>query len=867
MLQKSQTKRLNQIKYLLLIPIIGVFLYAFNTKEIIKPIENKVINLPFVKEGNNVLAKLNKLNTKESIENIRYKLKENGLELEFTNLKYNTNNQIKAIKLSIEDANGNMASAFWEESRNKNGIPNIYIGKRNGSLVISSFIEKKYEDLFQKEKDKIRFINPIQKENVTQVSSGFGMRKHPILKTNKFHNGIDIKAYKDMDVYATAKGKVIKAAYDKLKGNYIQIQHANNYQTNYHHLENIQIEEGAQVRAGEIIGIVGNTGASTGIHLHYEMMRNGKNIDPKMYLNYGEVNKISIQNKTTNTAIDNFNNQFINLDTKIRITDVKRNSDNKITSFTIQTKFKNQEAFKNNFSVKSDKKINQTIRIESINSKSSFKITHNFFGKNISIIIDEKGSVSSIELIKSKPTTTEINTWKKSKKYGIWIDGKRIENNKLNQYLAKDFSSYYVSKLAKNASNYGEYYYQVDLMTNSHYNAYLKKKRNDFSNKNQYKVRKGDTAYSIAQKFNMSVNELYALNSGLNKNLIVGIYLTVENKEAKKIYFSGTKIIITKSTTEAQFKDYISQFKKENIEIKIYDVKRNDKNEIIAIKIEGKSKRTSSTFSYKQSEPISKILIACNKEKDEIYIKNVYSEDRIQTKTKTESSYSHSKTTTKVNIEEEENEEQSEVNIDSFSVIFDKNVTEEKYKKIKKMFKEYGAELSVKEVKRNALGKITTVKIKIQRGDKSAIYIDDVRAHTIVPVEVGVDYKHNNVFIKEHKKKKEKNNTKITISVSETTTDKQIYAYKKIFKDFGVELNFTEVIRDKEGKIKSLKIKSTSNDKKYNSTSFSVSSEKTIVPFKIVYDKNEQKVIFKAGQDKKKNNGTIFKTVSTYFEE
>ena len=72
------------------------------------------------------------------------------------------------------------------------------------------------------------------------------------------------------------------------------------------------------------------------------------------------------------------------------------------------------------------------------------------------------------------PTDVLLTDWKNAKKYGIWIDDKRVPNDRLSNYAAQDFGSYFVSKLAKNTINYGKHYFQIDLMTNLHYEAYLK---------------------------------------------------------------------------------------------------------------------------------------------------------------------------------------------------------------------------------------------------------------------------------------------------------------------------------------------------------------------------------------------------------
>jgi len=84
--------------------------------------------------------------------------------------------------------------------------------------------------------------------------------------------------------------------------------------------------------------------------------------------------------------------------------------------------------------------------------------------------------LSLAKLEEKQPTAGQMKDWKNDGKLGVWVDGKRIDNNALTNYNYSDFSNYTVSKLHKNAVNYGKHYFQVDLMTNTYYKEYLKKK-------------------------------------------------------------------------------------------------------------------------------------------------------------------------------------------------------------------------------------------------------------------------------------------------------------------------------------------------------------------------------------------------------
>lgn len=112
--------------------------------------------------------------------------------------------------------------------------------------------------------------------------SGFGMRRHPILKYSKMHWGVDWSAPRGTPIIAPGNGVVKRAGWAGGYGKQTIIQHANGYETSYSHQTNFAkgIREGARVRQGQVIGYVGTTGLSTGPHLHYEMRVNGERVDP-----------------------------------------------------------------------------------------------------------------------------------------------------------------------------------------------------------------------------------------------------------------------------------------------------------------------------------------------------------------------------------------------------------------------------------------------------------------------------------------------------------------------------------------------------------------------------------------------------------
>ncbi len=113
-----------------------------------------------------------------------------------------------------------------------------------------------------------------------RVVSGFGFRLHPILKTNRLHAGVDVKAVAGTSVKATATGYVSQVGYDYGLGAFVRIQHAFGLETIYGHLEGYCVKVGQCVELNEEIGKVGNTGLATGAHLHYAIKKNGSAIDP-----------------------------------------------------------------------------------------------------------------------------------------------------------------------------------------------------------------------------------------------------------------------------------------------------------------------------------------------------------------------------------------------------------------------------------------------------------------------------------------------------------------------------------------------------------------------------------------------------------
>ncbi len=152
----------------------------------------------------------------------------------------------------------------------------------NGEEInLYNFKTKKNDDYFDikgKSITKSLMKTPI---NGARLSSAFGMRKHPILGYNKMHKGTDFAAPSGTPIMASGTGTVTRARWCGGGGNCVKIKHNSTYETVYAHLKNFAkgIKEGKKVKQGQIIGYVGSTGMSTGPHLHYEVIVNGKKVN------------------------------------------------------------------------------------------------------------------------------------------------------------------------------------------------------------------------------------------------------------------------------------------------------------------------------------------------------------------------------------------------------------------------------------------------------------------------------------------------------------------------------------------------------------------------------------------------------------
>jgi murein DD-endopeptidase MepM/ murein hydrolase activator NlpD len=157
-----------------------------------------------------------------------------------------------------------------------NRLHNRMLAQQASFVTIDSLIERK-EDLLA----AIPAIQPLSNKDLERIASGFGNRIDPVYKVPKMHAGLDFTANTGTPIYATADGTVAEAGFNTGGyGNHVVIDHGFGYETLYAHMVRIKARPRQQVKRGEVIGWVGNTGKSTGPHLHYEVIRNGTKVDP-----------------------------------------------------------------------------------------------------------------------------------------------------------------------------------------------------------------------------------------------------------------------------------------------------------------------------------------------------------------------------------------------------------------------------------------------------------------------------------------------------------------------------------------------------------------------------------------------------------
>lgn len=252
------------------------------------------------------------------------KNKKQAREIENLKLRYAILNkkmdEVEDVMKFIEDRDNNLYRVYFNsspipEEERKSGFKdaNRYKdleGYNNSQLVTSTtkridvlrkqlaVQSKSLDDILKmaKSKDKllaaIPAIQPVRNENLRSMVSGFGYRTDPFTKTRKMHEGMDFTAKTGTPIYATGDGIVARADNTASGfGNHIVIRHGFGYETLYAHLSKYKCRPGQRIKRGDVIGYVGSTGRSEGPHLHYEVHKNGKVVNPLNFY-YGNISAV-----------------------------------------------------------------------------------------------------------------------------------------------------------------------------------------------------------------------------------------------------------------------------------------------------------------------------------------------------------------------------------------------------------------------------------------------------------------------------------------------------------------------------------------------------------------------------------------------
>ena len=269
--------------------------------------------------------------------------KEKMLNREIKNMVFQYNqikdklNQISLVMADLQNRDDNIYRVIFEAEPIPNSIRkagyggvNRYEalkGYNNSDLIINTtkkldqiskqlYIQSKsFDEIIELAKHKsemlaaIPAIQPVSNKNLSRMASGFGPRIDPIYKTKKFHAGMDFSAKTGTPIYATGNGKVIRVRKSrKGYGNHVKIDHGYGYITLYAHMQKYIVKKGQKVKRGEVIGYVGNTGKSVAPHLHYEVHKNGKKVNPVNFfyndLTSEEYEKMIILSSQNNQSFD-----------------------------------------------------------------------------------------------------------------------------------------------------------------------------------------------------------------------------------------------------------------------------------------------------------------------------------------------------------------------------------------------------------------------------------------------------------------------------------------------------------------------------------------------------------------------------------
>ena len=250
--------------------------------------------------------------------------KENKLKNEIKNLSTQykvideSMQQIEIVLDDIQQRDDNIYRTIFEadpipKSIRKQGFGGVnrykkFAGYSNSDIIINTTTKidqltkqlylqsKSFDDIINLAKDKSKMlasipaIQPVSNKQLSRMASGYGYRIHPIYKTRKMHAGMDFSAKTGTEIYATGDGVISKVRRSKRGyGNHVKINHGFGYETLYAHMSKYIVRKGQKVKRGEVIGYVGNTGTSVAPHLHYEVHKDKRKINPVNFY-YNDLN-------------------------------------------------------------------------------------------------------------------------------------------------------------------------------------------------------------------------------------------------------------------------------------------------------------------------------------------------------------------------------------------------------------------------------------------------------------------------------------------------------------------------------------------------------------------------------------------------
>ena len=199
--------------------------------------------------------------------------------------------EAEPIPPSVRSAGFGGANRYIDLQGYKNSDLVTETARRLDKITKQLYVQSKsYDEVIEMAENKeemvacVPAIMPISNKDLRRTASGWGWRIHPIYKIRKFHYGMDFTAPTGTEIYATGDG-VVKVVENSLRGygKRIIIDHGFGYETLYAHLNGFNIRKGQKIKRGEVIGFVGSSGTSTAPHLHYEVFKNNKKVNPVHY--------------------------------------------------------------------------------------------------------------------------------------------------------------------------------------------------------------------------------------------------------------------------------------------------------------------------------------------------------------------------------------------------------------------------------------------------------------------------------------------------------------------------------------------------------------------------------------------------------